>query len=50
MKTHAFGDRGPIYYPTDVCRYVEHRLPPRSAPLSRAQVAAVLSACDERLC
>lgn len=49
MKTRAFGDRCPVYYPTDVRRYVEHRLPPRSALLSRAQVAAVLSARDERL-
>lgn len=47
MKTYALGDRGPVYYPTDVHRYVEHRLPPRSAPLSRAQGAALLSVRDE---
>lgn len=47
MKTYALRDRGPVYYPTDVHRYVVHRLPPRSAPLSRAQVAALLSPRDE---
>ncbi|MGW9111924.1 hypothetical protein [Microbacterium sp. NPDC055683] len=35
MKTYAIGESGPVYYPSDVHRYVEHMLPPRSAPLSR---------------
>lgn len=47
MKAHALGDRGPVYYTSDVHRYVEHKLPPRSAPLSRGQVAAVLFSRDE---
>lgn len=47
MKTYVFDDRGAVYYPSDVHRYVEHMLPPRSAPLSRGQVAALLSGRDE---
>lgn len=47
MKAHAFGDRGPVYNASDVHRYVDHKLPPRSPPLSRGQVAAVLSARGE---
>ncbi len=35
MKTYAIGESGPVYYPSDVHRYVEHMLPRRSAPLSR---------------
>lgn len=49
MKTHVFGGRGPVYYPTDVRRYVEHRFAASvGSPLVR-RVAAVLSARDERL-
>lgn len=47
MKTYANGESGPVYYPSDVHRYVEHMLPPESAPLSRGQVAALLSVRDE---
>ncbi|NHI16781.1 hypothetical protein [Microbacterium excoecariae] len=47
MKTYAIGERGSVYYPSDVHRYVECMLPPRSAPLSRGQIAAPLAVRDE---
>lgn len=47
MKAYAHGDRGSVYYPSDVRCYVEHRLPPRSAPFSCGQVAALLSTRDK---
>lgn len=41
LKTHAMGPRGPVYYPSDVRRFVSFYVTRTDRPLTDAEVRAL---------
>lgn len=46
LKTHAMGPRGPVYYPTDVRRFVSFHVTRTDRPLTDAEVRALFDTWD----
>lgn len=46
MKTYAIGPHGPVYYPSDVRRFVDHYVTRTGRPLSDAEVRALFDSWE----
>ena len=46
MKAHAMGPDGPVYYPSDVRRFVDYYVTRTARPLTEAEVQALFDAWE----